>query len=46
MVNVLLFDVYSAHADFGKNILETGLKEDRSEVYVKYNLRNIESYIV
>ncbi|MHA7865666.1 hypothetical protein [Flagellimonas marinaquae] len=43
--NVLLFDVFKAHAEYGKKVLESTLKVEGVSVFVKYDLKNINRYI-
>ena len=43
--NVLFFDVFKAHADYGKGFLEMGLNDEGVRVFVKYDLKNVNRFI-
>ena len=45
MHNVLFFDAFKAHAEYGKSLLELSLREAGVLVHVKYDIRHINRYI-
>lgn len=45
MENILFFDAFKAHADYGKNLLESDLNAEGISVFVKYDLKNLNRFI-